>query len=417
MSLRKYFVFSVILTFCVIVLLSSFTIWGCMSIRKYLLPESNDVFLIVDQTYADGYEHSASVRVRVGKDGTELPMLVAQDKTLSAPLETKYKIERIENSMDSLSPKRKVLYYASGVSMIVFPFVFSITGILICGFHFYKHKLAKPLQLLEIATQQIAEQNLDFQLQYDTTDEMGQLCSSFEQMRTALYENYRNMWNMLEERKLLQASIAHDLRNPIAVIQGYTEYLEINLEKGNLSEKRITKIIKNIHQAVKRLEHYTESVRTLNQMEDIELEYKNINFSQFISNMMEDFQIVAEKENIHLRMKHTGSKYDMWMDVSMVYRILENLFYNALRYAKENIEIDFVLDGKFLSVTITDDGAGFSENILAGQNKMLFGKPSEDGHLGMGLAISRILCKKHGGSLEIYNNEGHHAVVKINILL
>ena len=57
---------------------------------------------------------------------------------------------------------------------------------------------------------------------------------------------------------------------------------------------------------------------------------------------------------------------------------------------------------------VVEDGKTLSE-----QRKLLLAKASEDGHLGMGLAISRILCKKHGGSLEIGNNEMHNAVVKI----
>ena len=96
---------------------------------------------------------------------------------------------------------------------------------------------------------------------------MGRLCGSFEQMRQTLHENYREMWNLLEERRMLQALIAHDLRNPIAVIEGYTEYLQMNLAKGNLSHQRILKMAENLNLAARRLEHYTESVRTLNQME------------------------------------------------------------------------------------------------------------------------------------------------------
>lgn len=70
------------------------------------------------------------------------------------------------------------------------------------------------------------------------------------------------------------------------------------------------------------------------------------------------------------------------------------------------------MNGQKLLFAIVDDGDGFSDETLSEQRKLL-AKASEDGHLGMGLAISRILCKKHGGSLEIGNNEMHNAVVKI----
>ena len=162
MSLRKYLIFCVIITLGVIVLLSSFTIWGCLSFRKHLLPESNNVYLTVSQTYSDGRENSYSIKVNVGKEGTELPVIISEDETSSAQKETKYTIQRIENSVNSLSPKRKMVYHFCGAAMIVFPFVCSIVGILLCGFHFYKRKLSIPLNLLSEATEQILEQNLDF---------------------------------------------------------------------------------------------------------------------------------------------------------------------------------------------------------------------------------------------------------------
>jgi len=417
MSLRKYLIFCVIITLGVIVLLSSFTIWGCLSFRKHLLPESNNVYLTVSQTYSDGRENSYSIKVNVGKEGTELPVIISEDETSSAQKETKYTIQRIENSVNSLSPKRKMVYHFCGAAMIVFPFVFSIVGILLCGFHFYKRKLSIPLNLLSEATEQILEQNLDFSLHYNATDEMGKLCSSFEQMRSTLHENFRKMWNMIEERKLLQASIAHDLRNPIAVIEGYTEYLQINLEKGNLNEKRILKIAGNLNLAAKRLERYTESVRTLNQMEDMEINRQKVYVSDLIADIEEDLKMMAQKRNIQIAVNGLPSNKEILIDISVLYRVLENIFGNALRYAKKHINIDLSLTNKTLSFIITDDGDGFSDEVLARQSKLLLAKSSEDGHLGMGLAISRILCKKHGGSLEISNNAKHNAVVKITFLV
>lgn len=417
MSLRKYLIFCVIITLGVIVLLSSFTIWGCLSFRKHLLPESNNVYLTVSQTYSDGRENSYSIKVNVGKEGTELPVIISEDETSSAQKETKYTIQRIENSVNSLSPKRKMVYHFCGAAMIVFPFVFSIVGILLCGFHFYKRKLSIPLNLLSEATEQILEQNLDFSLHYNATDEMGKLCSSFEQMRSTLHENFRKMWNMIEERKLLQASIAHDLRNPIAVIEGYTEYLQINLEKGNLNEKRILKIAGNLNLAAKRLERYTESVRTLNQMEDIEINRQKVCVFDLIADIEEDLKMMAQKRNIQIAVNGLPSNKEILIDISVLYRVLENIFGNALRYAKKHINIDLSLTNKTLSFIITDDGDGFSDEVIARQSKLLLAKSSEDGHLGMGLAISRILCKKHGGSLEISNNAKHNAVVKITFLV
>ncbi len=413
LPLRKYLVFSVLITLAIIVLLSAATIFGCMTFRKYLLPESNNVFLTVDETYVDGTNVSYSMRVTVGEEGAELPVLMSEDGTAAASKQTKYTIQRIENSVDSLTPKRKLAYHFCGAAMIVFPFLYSMVGILLCGFHFYRKKLSVPLNLLSDATKQISNRDLDFHLQYENEDEMGRLCGSFEQMRQTLHENYREMWNLLEERRMLQASIAHDLRNPIAVIEGYTEYLQMNLAKGNLSHQRILKMAENLNLAARRLEHYTESVRTLNQMEDMEVNRQKVKASDFVSDMEDDLKIMAQKCKIRLTMDIVLENTEIWVDPSILYRVLENVFGNALRYAKERVRIEVSLENQLLSFMIIDDGNGFSEEVLTRQKKLLLAKPSEDGHLGMGLAISRILCKKHGGRLEIRNDAGHHAVVNV----
>ena len=413
LPLRKYLVFSVLITLAIIVLLSAATIFGCMTFRKYLLPESNNVFLTVDETYVDGTNVSYSMRVTVGEEGAELPVLMSEDGTAAASKQTKYTIQRIENSVDSLTPKRKLAYHFCGAAMIVFPFLYSMVGILLCGFHFYRKKLSVPLNLLSDATKQISNRDLDFHLQYENEDEMGRLCGSFEQMRQTLHENYREMWNLLEERRMLQASIAHDLRNPIAVIEGYTEYLQMNLAKGNLSHQRILKMAENLNLAARRLEHYTESVRTLNQMEDMEVNRQKVKASDFVSDMEDDLKIMAQKCKIRLTMDIVLENTEIWVDPSILYRVLENVFGNALRYAKERVRIEVSLENQLLSFMIIDDGNGFSEEVPTRQKKLLLAKPSEDGHLGMGLAISRILCKKHGGRLEIRNDAGHHAVVNV----
>ena len=200
--------------------------------------------------------------------------------------------------------------------------------------NFYRKKLSVPLNLLSDATKQISDRDLDFHLQYENEDEMGILCGSFEQMRQTLRENYREMWNLLEERRLLQASIAHDLRNPIAVIEGYTEYLQMNLAKGKLNNQRVLKIAENLNLAARRLEHYTESVRTLNQMEDMEVNRQKVKASDFVSDMEEDLQIMAQKRKIRLTMDIVLENIEIWVDPSILYRVLEKCF-AAMRFAMQ----------------------------------------------------------------------------------
>ena len=97
-------------------------------------------------------------------------------------------------------------------------------------------------------TAHIQDRDLNFQINFDGQDELGQLCAAFEKMRQTLYENNRQMWSMLEERRALQASVAHDLRNPIAIMTGYVEYLQENSRGGTLTEEKLEKALSNLDQ-------------------------------------------------------------------------------------------------------------------------------------------------------------------------
>lgn len=208
LSLRKFFMMSVLMTFCMVTVLSGLTIAGCIAFRNYLVPDSNAVLLTVEQTFSDGSVHEIIMWMDYGEVLQDFTYSAEDDEiTYSQIIEEKYSIEKIVNSSKALTPKRKLAYQVCGVAMVAVPVFLSITGILICGLYFYKRKLSEPLRILSNATEQIAKQDLDFSLEYGCQDEMGQLCASFEQMRQALEENHKAMWELLEQRKLMQASI------------------------------------------------------------------------------------------------------------------------------------------------------------------------------------------------------------------
>lgn len=218
---------------------------------------------------------------------------------------------------------------------------------------------------------------------------------------------------MLEERRLMQASIAHDLRNPIAIIEGYTEYLENVLKGDEMNREKTVRIARNLGAAAKRLEQYTESVRLLNQTEETQIERKTVNAEKLASDIVEDLYLLSEQNGISLQITNRLPKEEIQVDPALLYRVLENILNNALRFAKENIQLDFSLEDRKLAVIITDDGSGFPSEILKGSGKKLLAA-DKDGHMGIGLSVSRLLCKKHGGKLELSNTSGG-ARVKISV--
>lgn len=429
---------TVFLTFSAVVSLSGLTIAGCAAFRQYLLPDTNAAYLTVERMMDDGSSSCNTYMLHFGEE-TELQQTFweevteevipdeeyhsegqrIQRKTIHRPLtDAVYSIQKIESSYDTLTPKRKLAYRLCGVAMVAVPAVLSIGGILFCGFYFYRKRLVLPLRLLEEATEQIGAQNLDFVLEYDRGDELGALCRSFELMREELADNHKAMWKMLEQRRLMQASIAHDLRNPIAIIRGYTEYLQINLPDGKISRKKAERIAGNLNLAAKRLEKYTESVRALNQLEDMEINRSRISAAKWMEDIREDLQIMAAGADKTLLLENDLQEGSLLADSTVLYRILENVFENAFRFARNTVYADFSLQEQKLRITVRDDGDGFSEEFLHKGIESFpisysFQHGGQEGHLGVGLTISRILCGKHGGNLQMGNASPHGGVVKI----
>ncbi len=420
LNLRQSFVVTVAVTFGIVVLLSLAVIWGCTALKQWLLPESNAVYLSLEANTASGKTVAYTIRFVLGEDKpSDLNFLTALDgdgnpvPDLLDPASMVASIKRAESGFTLLTPKRKLLYQACDVAMVAVPVLISIGGVLLCGYTFYRRKLEEPLRILSQATAQIAAQDLDFSLDYASRDELGQLCASFEQMRQALEENSRAMWKMLEERKLLQASIAHDLRNPIAIIAGYAEYLQLHLPKRDLSSEKAEETVSNIAKAARRLEQYTESVRAINQLDEIELHPTEVSAAALMADLTADLSRMAADAGKALQT--TGSVPDtlIRVDTAILYRVLENLLNNALRFAQGQIQLSCALQGNVLSITVSDDGPGYPEEILSGKTRLLHSSPDENGHCGMGLTVCRILCQKHGGSLELSNRAPHGASAKI----
>ncbi len=415
LSLRNFFILTVFFSIGLAVLVSALIIAACASFRHWLLPDSNAAYLTIQKTLENGDVTTASYLLEYGQDMSSLPLIEIEYDTMAVQEKvekTEYSIQKLEKSFDMLSPKRKLAYRICGITMVAAPAVIAFFCIIFCSIYFYRKKLKPPLELLSHATSQIAGQNLDFVLDYDCNDEMGMLCHSFEKMRRALYENNKTMWEMLEERRIMQASVAHDLRNPIAIIQGYTEYLEAALENGTLNHKKLCRIIQNLNQSAKRLQQYTESIRILNCLEEISVQKISVSAVEMAENIEEDMKLLAQQNKILLQIKNNLPERNIQIDTTILYRILENIMNNAFRYAKKEICLEFSLSENMLCIIITDDGEGFSAEIQKKKEKMLFSS-RKDGHMGIGLAVSRRLCKKHGGSIELYNTTG--ACVKINL--
>ncbi len=308
-----------------------------------------------------------------------------------------------------LSTKDSIAYYGSYVVMIGFPVLYIIVGIGVAAAVYYRKKLRTPITQLQNGVERIQENDLDFHIEYDGDDELGQLCCSMERMRSELRQKHKALWESLEQRKLLNASVAHDLRTPLTVLKGYLDYLEKSILQNKITEDELMDTVSSMQGAVIRLERYVECVRDVEKFESIEIKKQPENMKLLLNEMESNVSQLAQGKEILF--SNSVSLDEVNIDKSVLFRILENLLQNALRYSEKQINIDISQKDKFFVLTVKDDGQGFTEAGLRKATTVFYSMDKGREHFGIGLSVCRLLCEKHGGLLYIRNNKGKGACV------
>lgn len=302
-----------------------------------------------------------------------------------------------------------VVYYGSYAAMVGLPVFYIAVGIGAAAAVYYRKKLREPITQLQNGVERIQEDNLDFRIEYDSDDELGRLCCSMEKMRRELRQKHKALWESLEQRKLLNASVSHDLRTPITVLKGYLDYLEKNIPQDKLTEDMLFDTVSSMQGAVNRLELYVESVRDIEKIENIEIEKRSENVKLLWNELRSNVRQLAGNKEIILSNDITVDKIQI--DKGVFFRILENLLQNALRYAEKQVSINLSREKDFLTLTVKDDGKGFSAADLEKATTVFYSNDKEKQHFGIGLSVCKILCEKHGGLLYVGNQKEKGACV------
>ncbi|MDX5710141.1 sensor histidine kinase [Clostridioides difficile] len=336
-----------------------------------------------------------------------------QDKYLKTPINTGI-ITIVQNNVNQFSDYDKTLLNIINILQLVLPLIFFIGLLLLADIIFYKVKLKTPIEILNKGAMEISNNNLDFCLEYNNNDELGNLCNAFEKMRSELNKNNIKMWTMINDRKQLNAAFSHDLRNPLTVLKGYSNYLTKYIPTGKLSDEKILSTTQLMSEHINRIEYYVENMSNAQRLEDLVVSKSMSNINKFIENLDENISIIAKQEGISLTLKSHINNINLFFDENIILRVVENIISNAFRYARNTVSILIYLEQELLTFVIEDDGIGFSKESLKLALRPFYRDKTlndSNAHFGMGLYISKILCEKHGGSIFIENNSTNSAKI------
>ena len=302
------------------------------------------------------------------------------------------------------------------VVQILLPVLIYIFALFTTASMFYRLKLKGPLAVLASGASRIIKNDLDFTIEAASQDELGQLCTAFETMRQTLLDNNRELWRQAEERRRLNAAFSHNLRNPVTVLKGAAKLAEKSIARNPQEPGKIAGQIALITNYAGRIEHYIETMSSIQRLEETPVERENIPWDTLVAELRQTVYLIGMDHDKQIRF-HTSDQpktapvnrsaqtdRSVCLDRSILFQIAENLLSNALRFARQNIDISCSVNETILELSVADDGGGFPASLIR-DGVRPFHKGREDAeHLGMGLYTCKLLCERHGGTITIQNH-------------
>ncbi len=283
-------------------------------------------------------------------------------------------------------------------------------------------RINKPINELIKASNNIKNKNLDFTINYDGDDELGDLISSFTNMKDELKNTLIKNWNMEEEKNNVTSAIAHDIKTPLTIIRGHVEILEeIDLRNQEKAKKHLKVIKQNTDRATKLIENMNY-ISKINRA-DFNLILEEVNIKDFVIEKETEFKLLCKEKNINFICEIYNEKNNNIeiFDKDKISQVLDNLIVNSLRFTESGGNINLIISiyDEKIRFIIKDDGIGFSTKDMNNLfNSFYQGDSSrsiEKGHSGLGLYMCKIIVEKHNGKIFAHNDENGGAVVEFYI--
>ena len=271
--------------------------------------------------------------------------------------------------------------------------------------------ISHPISELKTATQRVAQGDLGHQVTVRSPDEIGQLAVSFNQMSADLAHSN-------DLRRQMTADIAHDLRTPLSVIQGYSEALDEGKLPGS------TEIYSAIHKQVKHLNRLVADLRTLSLADAHQLPLHPMDVAprDLLEHCVLSFVHQAEQQQVSFHLDIPDNLPEIEVDPDRLVQVLGNLISNALRHTPRDgdIRVSAARINQQLVFQIQDSGAGISPKDLPHVFDRFYradkSRP-ETGESGLGLAIARSIVEAHNGRIAVTSTLGQGTTFTITLPL
>ncbi|MDF2159051.1 ATP-binding protein [Algoriphagus sp. CAU 1675] len=226
-----------------------------------------------------------------------------------------------------------------------------------------------------------------------------------------------------EFRREFIADISHELKTPIFAAQGYVH----TLLDGAIEDKQVRmKFLKRAAKSLDSLDVLVQDILTLNQMESgvIKFVFSDFDLKELILEVIEELEHKASKRQVSIDFKFEADKnYITHADRGKIYRVCQNLIFNAVKYNHEGgeVKISMKTQKNSIQIDIKDDGQGIPPEDLKRIFERFYrvekSRSKKEGGTGLGLAIVKHILEGHKSKISVSSTVGKGSIFSFSLPL
>jgi signal transduction histidine kinase len=268
-------------------------------------------------------------------------------------------------------------------------------------------RFASPLKKLTSYMERLEKGDYEEREVNSNLYEFNSLQKGFNKLAIELKKQESMRQEMQENRDRLFRDISHDLKNPLASIQGY---IELYLNKKDMTKETQDKYLGIIYNNSIRANLLINSLFQFAQVNSSEfkLDMKQIDVCELLRSKIATFIPVFEERNFIYEINIPAEDIICMLDVVQMNRVFDNLFDNAIKYNEDGTHITITIfkTNHFVHIEISDNGIGIDEKdtealfepfVRADENV----RNSQTGGSGLGLAIVKRIVELHNGEIKL----------------
>jgi len=267
--------------------------------------------------------------------------------------------------------------------------------------------LTRRIRYMAAVVQDFEKGNYQKRIEKASDDEIGQLGRAFNRMADTIVANIDTLKHTDDLRRELVANVSHDLRTPLASIQGYLE--TIMMKESSLDAKERQHYLDIILGDTERLNRMVHELFDLSKFEaqQIQPHPEPFSLAELVQDVVMKFKGQVDKYNIGLNVSLPPHLPFVSADIALIERALSNLIENAINYTPSGGMVNIELQKKDdkISTIVADTGCGIPSEDLPHIFDRFYrsgnAKSRNKSSTGLGLAIAQKIMELHASSITV----------------